>query len=64
MSSSPDLFLTNIKHIEPSTEDEIISVVIEVKGSWHPDLTSAIQNQLLEQYMKPRTLKNGLYLVG
>ncbi len=63
-SSSPDLFLNVLNRTESPTQNEIISVVVEVKGSWHPRLTSAMQNQLLEQYMKPRTLQYGLFLVG
>ncbi len=63
-SSSPDLFITNVKRPESSSENDTISVVIEVKGSWHPKLTSAMQDQLLEQYMIPRSLQYGLYLVG
>jgi len=62
--SSPDLFLNVLNRGESTTQNEIISAVIEVKGSWHPKLTTAMQNQLLDQYMKPRNLQYGLFLVG
>ena len=63
-SSSPDLILNVINQTESLNQREIGSAVVEVKGSWHPDLTSAMENQLLEQYMKPRAIQYGLYLVG
>ena len=63
-SSSPDLLVNTLTRTESLIQDEIISVVIEVKGSWHPKLTSAMQDQLFEQYMKPRGLQYGLFLVG
>jgi len=62
--SSPDLFLNVLNRGESTTQNEIISAVVEVKGSWHPKLTTAMQNQLLDQYMKPRNLQYGLFLVG
>jgi len=58
------LLLNSVPRTESFLQNEIISAVIEVKGSWHPKLTSTMQDQLLEQYMKPRTLQYGLFLVG
>lgn len=41
-----------------------IAVTVEVKGSWHPDLKTAMETQLRDQYLAPGTGKTGLYLVG
>ncbi len=47
-----------------SNETEILEVVIEVKGRWHPDLEIAMQTQLVERYMQQNGIETGLYLVG
>jgi hypothetical protein len=41
-----------------------ITVIIEVKGCWHSDLETAMQNQLVERYLADNTYPYGLYLVG
>jgi hypothetical protein len=41
-----------------------IVVTIEVKGSWHPDLLTAMEKQLRDQYLATGTGKVGLYLVA
>jgi hypothetical protein len=43
--------------------DKVV-VTIEVKGSWHPKLRSAMKDQLRDQYLALGTGKTGLYLVG
>ena len=44
--------------------DNILSVAIEVKGSWYEDtLETAMEEQLLKQYMIPN-YRCGIYLVG
>jgi hypothetical protein len=41
-----------------------IEAVIEVKGSWNPDLMFAMQSQLVESYLTPHGIRAGLYVVG
>ncbi|WP_447598643.1 NACHT domain-containing protein [Nitrospira sp. Nam80] len=41
-----------------------ISVIIEVKGSWHRELQNAMRTQLTEQYLRNNYCQHGLYLVG
>jgi len=41
-----------------------VAVTIEVKGSWHPKLKSAMKDQLRDQYLARGTGKTGLYLIG
>jgi hypothetical protein len=38
-----------------------VTVVVEVKGSWHPELMSAMGDQLVGQYLSP-THPEGIYL--
>ena len=40
------------------------TVVIEVKGSWHPHVYSALQDQLVDGYLDGSTRRHGVYLVG
>ena len=40
-----------------------VTVVVEVKGCWNPDLKTAMRDQLKERYLKDRG-GYGLYLVG
>jgi hypothetical protein len=39
-------------------------VIIEVKGNWNPDLSTAMETQLRDRYLKDNSCKNGIYLVG
>lgn len=49
----------------PSGEEyDRISVVIEVKGCWHEELTHAMKTQLVDRYLKEARCQYGLYLVG
>lgn len=40
------------------------TVVVEVKGSWHRNVLSAINNQLVAQYLVSRNLTHGIFLVA
>jgi hypothetical protein len=41
-----------------------ITVIIETKGCWNPELETAMKTQLLERYLKDNSCRFGLYLVG
>ncbi len=41
-----------------------LTVIIEVKGSWHRDLDTAMKEQLAERYLTDNICKTGIYLVG
>jgi predicted NACHT family NTPase len=43
---------------------DTITVIIEVKGCWNPDLDVAMENQLVNRYLKDNRCQRGLYLVG
>lgn len=41
-----------------------ITVIIECKGSWNPELHTAIGDQLVGRYLQDNHCQHGLYLVG
>lgn len=41
-----------------------VSVIIEVKGCWNPELQTAMEDQLRDRYLKHNECQHGLYLVG
>src|SRR5262249_11901949 len=43
---------------------DTISTIIEVKGSWNPELRTAMNNQLVDRYLHDNRCRLGLYLVG
>ena len=44
--------------------DERLSLIIEVKGNWNPELMTAMQTQLVDRYLRDNHCQHGLYLVG
>jgi len=45
-------------------EYDRVSVIIEVKGCWHPELKEAMDTQLVNRYLQDNQCQHGLYLVG
>lgn len=43
---------------------DVMTVIIEVKGCWHPDVLTAMETQLVQRYLKDNTCRYGLYVVG
>lgn len=43
---------------------DMISVIIEVKGSWNRELETAMKTQLKDRYLQNNHCQHGLYLVG
>jgi hypothetical protein len=41
-----------------------VTIVIEVKGCWNPEVTTAIQTQLVDNYLQTNGWTRGIYLVG
>lgn len=44
--------------------DDPMKVTIEVKGCWHPDLNTAMESQLVGQYLSTDDCRHGIYLIG
>lgn len=58
-----DLYISTFTGEEENEEQEV-SVVVEVKGSWNPEVYKGIQNQLVENYLAEASCRFGLYFVG
>lgn len=43
---------------------EQIRAVIEVKGSWNAEVSTAMKHQLVDKYLDPHGIRHGIYLVG
>jgi predicted NACHT family NTPase len=43
---------------------DIITAVVEAKGCWHRDLDTAMEEQLVNRYLRENSSKYGLYLIG
>ncbi len=41
-----------------------VTVILETKGCWHPELETAMKTQLVERYLRDNRCNEGLYLVG
>jgi hypothetical protein len=55
-----DLFIQAIG----KNQDRPLSIVIEVKGCWHKEVTTAMATQLRDRYMAKHKSTHGLYVVG
>jgi hypothetical protein len=59
-----DIDVVAIGKKDPHRSIDRVRAVIEVKGSWNPSVNTALSTQLVQQYMKPHGIQNGLYVVG
>jgi len=41
-----------------------VRAIIEIKGSWNPDVLTSLSGQLVRQYLDPHEVRHGLYVVG
>ena len=57
-------------HIDATAKDvgrqvfETLTIVVEVKGAWNPELFTAMKTQLRDRYLSGTRMRRGLYLVG
>ena len=46
-------------------QHDIVTVIIEVKGCWNPELRRAMETQLVDRYLEDNDrCRHGMYLVG
>lgn len=57
----PDIYVQAFTHENPS---DSFSLVIEVKGCWHPKVGTSMSTQLKDKYLSRYKSNIGLYLVG
>lgn len=43
---------------------DAVSVIVEVKGCWNPELLTAMKTQLIDKYLVDNRCQHGIYLVG
>jgi hypothetical protein len=43
---------------------DVVSVIVEVKGSWHAEWETAMETQLVDRYLRKNRVQHGIYLVG
>lgn len=54
----------HIDAISSTNSHDVLKVIVEAKGCWHDELTTAMETQLLGKYLRDNDCKHGLYLVG
>jgi hypothetical protein len=59
-----DIHLNAVVRGQPQEGYDSLTLIIEAKGSWHPELGTAMETQLLGQYLQNNPCMHGLYLVG
>ena len=59
-----DIHITAVTPGQTKDSYDSITVIIEAKGCWHPELDTAMGTQLCGQYLDNNDCQHGLYLVG
>jgi hypothetical protein len=59
-----DIYVTAVTRDERSGNMDTVKVIVEVKGCWHRDVKSAMEDQLLKRYLTNSDCKHGIYLVA
>jgi predicted NACHT family NTPase len=59
-----DIHVTAITPGHAKDSYDSITIIIEAKGCWHPELDTAMEAQLCSQYLVNNACQHGLYLVG
>jgi len=59
-----DILITIINSKAILPQNRKITTIVEVKGKWNQELRTAMENQLLNDYLIPRHINYGIYLVG
>jgi hypothetical protein len=59
-----DIHVTGIVPGANDGEYNQVRVIIEVKGSWHREVDTAMQTQLVDRYLTDNDCAHGVYIVG
>jgi len=59
-----DIHVDAVTQTAPGKPYDSLSVIIECKGCWNPELYDALKDQLVGMYLKDNHCQHGLYLVG
>jgi hypothetical protein len=59
-----DIHVDAVIQLPNGEKYDSITVIIEVKGCWHQEVQTAMENQLVNRYLAENTCNYGLYLIG
>ncbi len=59
-----DIFINTFTKDHLGKSKDLIKVTIEVKGCWHGELNTAMESQLVGQYLSKTNCQHGIYLIG
>ena len=59
-----DIHITGVVPGTSQGEYDQVRVIIEVKGMWHREMLTAMQDQLVNRYLMDNSCCHGIYLVG
>ena len=59
-----DIYVDAVARGDSSLSVQTVTVVIEVKGCWNAEVRTAVDSQLVGDYLRPNGLTHGIYLVG
>lgn len=59
-----DIYINAVSPVGKTEDIRTLTTVIEVKGCWHDELYTAMESQLVNNYMTKNGLRTGIYLVG
>jgi hypothetical protein len=59
-----DIYVDAVAREDSSLSVRTVTVVIEVKGCWNAEVRTAVDTQLVGDYLRPNGLTHGIYLVG
>jgi hypothetical protein len=59
-----DVYVDAVARGDSSSSVQTVTVVIEVKGCWNAEVKTAVDSQLVGDYLRPNGLTHGIYLVG
>lgn len=59
-----DVYVDATARDESSSSLQTVTVVVEVKGCWNAEVRTAVDSQLVGDYLRPNGLTHGIYLVG
>lgn len=59
-----DVYVDAVARGDSNSSLQNVTVVVEVKGCWNAEVRTAVDSQLVGDYLRPNGLTHGIYLVG
>lgn len=64
LGETPDIHVDAFVRDGHDAVADVVTAIVEVKGCWHRELSTAMESQLVGRYLKDNPCQHGLYLVG